>query len=53
MDWYLYDRDVRHERGNALLLECIHRDVYSLIMRQNIRHLCIQISKEDAFNQSS
>ena len=35
MDWFLYDRDLRHERVNALLLVCIHRDIYSLIMRQN------------------
>ena len=35
MNWFLYDRDLRHERVNALLLVCIHRDIYSLIMRQN------------------
>ena len=50
MDWFLYDRDFRHEKVNALLLVYIHRDVYSLIMRQNNRHLCIQIFKEAAFN---
>ena len=35
MDWFLCDRDLRHERVNALLLVFIHRDIYSLIMRQN------------------
>ena len=24
MDWFLYDKDLRHERVNALLLVCIH-----------------------------
>ena len=24
MDWFLCDRDLRHERVNALLLVCIH-----------------------------
>ena len=28
MDWFLYDRDLRHERVNALLLVCIHRDTF-------------------------
>ena len=46
MDWFLYDRDHPHERIYALLLVCIRREIYSLIMR----HLCIQISKENAFN---
>ena len=27
MDWFLYDRDLHHERVNALLLACIHRDI--------------------------
>ena len=35
MDWFLYDRNLPHERINALLLVCIHRDICSLIMRQN------------------
>ena len=35
MDWFLYDKDFPHERINALLLVCIHRDIYFLIMRQN------------------
>ena len=37
MDWFLYERDLRHERVNASLLVCIHREIYSLIMRQNIQ----------------
>ena len=28
MEWFLYDRDPRHERINALLLVCIHRDIF-------------------------
>ena len=48
MDWFLYDRDFRHERVETSLLACIHRDIYSLIMRQNSWHLLIQISKENA-----
>ena len=28
MEWFLYDRDLRHERINALLLVCIHRDIF-------------------------
>ena len=36
MDWFLYDRDLRHVRANVLLLVYIYRDVlierYSLIM---------------------
>ena len=24
MDWFLYDKNLRHERVNALLLACIH-----------------------------
>ena len=28
MDWFLYDRDLRHERVNALLFVCIHRDIF-------------------------
>ena len=27
MDWFLYDRDLRHERINALLFVYIHRDI--------------------------
>ena len=27
VDWFLYDRDLHHERVNALLLACIHRDI--------------------------
>ena len=27
MDWFLYDRNFRHERVNALLLACIHWDI--------------------------
>ena len=34
-DWFLCDRDLRHEGVNTLLLACIHGDIYSLIMRQN------------------
>ena len=48
-DWFLYDRGIRHERVNALLLVCIHPDT-SLIMRENNRYLCMQISKENVFN---
>ena len=50
MDWFLYDRDLHHEKDNALLLVCIHQDIYSLIVRQNNWHLRIQISKKNAFN---
>ena len=28
MDWFLYDRNFRLERVNALLLECIHWDIF-------------------------
>ena len=28
VDWFLYGRDLRHERVNALLLVCIHRDIF-------------------------
>ena len=28
MDWFLYDRDLRDERVNALLLACIHRNIF-------------------------
>ena len=28
MDWFLYDRGLRHERINALLFVCIHQDIY-------------------------
>ena len=28
VDWFLYDKDLRHERVNALLLACIHRDIF-------------------------
>ena len=28
MDWFLYDRDLRHERVNALFLVYIHRDIF-------------------------
>ena len=28
MDWFLYDRNFRHERVNALLLACIHWDIF-------------------------
>ena len=28
MDWFLYDRDLRRERANALLLVCIHQDIF-------------------------
>ena len=35
MDWFLYARELRHEKVNALLLVCIHRDINSLIIRQN------------------
>ena len=48
-DWFLYDRGIRHERVNALLHVCIHPDT-SLIMRENNRYLCMQISKENVFN---
>ena len=27
MGWFLYDRDIPHERVNALLLVYIHRDI--------------------------
>ena len=26
--WFLYDRDLHHERVNALLLACIRRDIF-------------------------
>ena len=50
MDWFLYDRNFRHEGVNALLLGCIHWDIW---WQQNNWNLCIQTSKEDVFNQSS
>ena len=28
MDWFLYDRDLRHERVNALFLVYINRDIF-------------------------
>ena len=28
MDWFLYDKNLRHERVNALLLACIHWDIF-------------------------
>ena len=28
MDWFLYDRDIRHERVNAFLLAYIHWDIF-------------------------
>ena len=28
MGWFLCDRDLRHERVNALSLVCIHRDIF-------------------------
>ena len=28
MNWFLYDRDLRHEKVNALLYACIHRDIF-------------------------
>ena len=28
LNWCLYDRDLRHERLNALLLVCINRDIF-------------------------
>ena len=28
MDGFLYDRDLCHKRINALLLVCIHRDLF-------------------------
>ena len=28
MDWFLSDRDLRHERINALLLVCTHGDIF-------------------------
>ena len=42
INWFLYDRDRRHEKVNALLLVCIYRDIFL--------DLCIQISKEVTFN---
>ena len=27
MDWFLFDRDIRHKRVNALLLVYIYRDI--------------------------
>ena len=40
-----------HERVNALLLVCIHPNIFLDYDKKN-RHLCIQISKEDAFSYS-
>ena len=28
MDWFLYKKDLRHKRVNALLLVRIHRDIF-------------------------
>ena len=28
MDWFLYDKNLRHESVNALLLACIHWDIF-------------------------
>ena len=28
MDWFLYDKNLHHERVNALLLACIHWDIF-------------------------
>ena len=28
MDWFLKDRDLRYERVDALLLACIHRNIF-------------------------
>ena len=28
LDWFLYDKNLRHERVNALLLACIHWDIF-------------------------
>ena len=28
MGWFLYDRNLRHERVNALLLACIQWDIF-------------------------
>ena len=28
MEWFLYEKDLFHERVNALLLACIHRDIF-------------------------
>ena len=28
MDWFLYDRDIRHQWANALLLICIRQDIF-------------------------
>ena len=28
MNWFLYDRELRHERVNTLLLLCINRDIF-------------------------
>ena len=28
MDWFLYDRDLRHERVNVLLFVYIHGDIF-------------------------
>ena len=28
MDWFLYDENLRHERVNALLLACIHWNIF-------------------------
>ena len=48
MDWFLYDRNFCHERVNAFLLACIYEDIL-LDYDKNNRHLCIQLSKKDAF----
>ena len=28
VDWFSYDRDLRHEKVSALLLACIHGDIF-------------------------
>ena len=28
LNWFLYDKDLRHEEVNALLLVCIHWDIF-------------------------
>ena len=50
MDRFPYDKDLRHERVNALLLACIHRDIFldyetkqSTYMHPNIQGGCFQL----------
>ena len=47
MDWFLYDSDIRHERVNALLLACIHWDIFLDYDKITSMHPNI---KGDAFN---